>query len=80
MRYPAMFVAALVTPASAAAHSGPHGEMSAVEILVHLLGQHFTPLLAVAFIAALLLFSGFRFRRRTGMVQDTGIHGNKHQR
>ena len=80
MRYPAMLVAALVTPSSALTHSGPHGGMDPFEILVHLPGQHFAPLLAVAFIATLLLFGGFRFRRLTVLVQDTGIHSKKRQR
>ncbi len=79
MRYPTMLVAALVTPASAAAHSGPHDGMGPFEILVHLAGQHFAPLLAVAFITALLHFAGFRLLHRTGLVQDNGIHGKKRQ-
>ena len=70
MRYPAMFIAALVTPASAVAHPGPHDGMGPFEIIVHLLGQHLVQGVAVAFIAALLLFAGFRVRHRTALIRD----------
>ena len=46
MRYPAMFIAALVIPASAVAHTGPHDGMGPVEAIAHLLGQHYAPELA----------------------------------
>jgi hypothetical protein len=79
MRYPAMFIAALVTPASAVAHSGPHDGMGPVEAIVHLLGQHYAPVLAGAFIAALLLVAGLRVRRGNRAPQCTGIDRNKRQ-
>ena len=77
MRYPAMFIAALVTPASAVAHTGPHVGMGPVETIVHLLGQHYAPLLAGAFIAALLLAAGLRAPHGSRAPQYTGIDRNK---
>ena len=79
MRYLAMFIAALVTPTSAMAHSGPHDGMGPVEAIVHLPGQHYAPLLAGAFIAALLLVAGLRARRGSRAPQYTGIDRNKRQ-
>jgi hypothetical protein len=79
MRYPAMLVIVLVTPASALAHTGPHDGMEPVEAIVHLPGQHYAPVLAGAFIAALLLVAGLRARRGNRASQYTGIDRNKHQ-
>ena len=63
MRYPAMFIAALVIPASAVAHTGPHDGMGPVEAIAHLLGQHYAPELAGECIAAVLLIAGFGIRQ-----------------
>ena len=79
MRYPAMLVAALVTPASAVAHTGPHYGMEPVEFIVHMLGQNYAPVLAGAFIAALLLIAGLRARRGNRAPQYTGTDCNKRQ-
>ena len=80
MRNPAMLVAALVTPASAVAHTGPHDGMEPVEFIVHLLGQHYAPVLAGAFIAALLLIGGLCNRQGNRTPQYTVIDRNKRQR
>ncbi|MGB7934143.1 MAG: hypothetical protein WCH04_18325 [Gammaproteobacteria bacterium] len=79
-RNPAMLVAALVTPASAVAHGGHHDGMEPVEAIVHLLGQHYAPVLEGAFIAALLLIAGLRARRGNRAPQYTGLDRNKRQR
>jgi len=79
MRYPAMLVGALITPASAVAHPGPHDGMVPVEVIMHLLGQHYAPVVAGTFIAALLLIGGLR-RRGNHTPQYTGIDRNKRQR
>jgi hypothetical protein len=76
MRYPAMFIAAPVIPASAVAPTGPHAGMGPVEAIAHQLGQHYTPELAGACIAAPLLIAGFRLRRRSVAPKRSGIvHG-----
>ena len=80
MRYPVILVGTLMTPASALAHAGPHDGMGPVEVIVHLLGQHYAPLLAGTFIAALLLIGGLRNRRGYLTLQHTGIDRNKRQR
>jgi hypothetical protein len=79
MRYSAMFIAALVTPATAVAHPGPHDGMEPVEAIVHLPGQHYAPVQAGAFIAALLLVAGLRARRGNRALQYTGIDRKKRQ-
>jgi len=80
MRYPVIPVGALITPASALAHPGPHDVMGPVEVIVHLLGQHYAPVLAGVLIAALLLVGGLRNRRGNRAPHYTGIDRNKHQR
>jgi DMSO/TMAO reductase YedYZ heme-binding membrane subunit len=79
MRYPAMF-AALITPASALAHNGPHDGMEPVDHIVHLLGQHYAPVLLVMLIAALLLVTVLRTRRENRTPLYTGIDRDKRQR
>jgi hypothetical protein len=50
--------------------------MGPVEAIAHLLGQHYTPELAGACIAAPLLIAGFRLRRRSVAPKRSGIvHG-----
>ena len=80
MRYPAIYIAALVTPVSALAHPGPHDGVGPVEAIVHLLSQHYAPVLAGALIAALLLVAGLRARHGDRALQYTGIDRNKRQR
>jgi hypothetical protein len=79
MRYPATFIAALVIPVSAIAHTGPHAGTGPVGAIAHLPGQHYAPQLAGACIAALLFIAGFRVRHGGDAPEPGGV-GHRQRR
>jgi hypothetical protein len=75
-----MLFAALITPTSAVAHTGPHDTLEPVELIVHLPGQHYAPIPAGVLIAALLLIAGLRARHGNRTPHYSGIDRDKRQR
>lgn len=63
MRYRIAIMTALSSPASVLAHPGPHHGLERMEGIIHMLGQHHAPALAVALIIALLYLGRIRARR-----------------
>lgn len=73
MQHKTAFLAALVLPASVAAHSGPHSDMTLLEGAMHFLGtDHVIGLVIAVAAAALLAFVGPRDRRAPRHTQRTG--------
>lgn len=74
MRKHVALMTALALPASVSAHTGSHAEMSLVKGIVHALGQHYAPALALACLVIVAMM--FVTRSRVQCETDNHQHND----